>query len=57
MTPIGFFENSGLILSSEAGLLSEARGTGGVLGLVAVFALFKYREKSQDMEKMQEVYP
>ena len=103
--PIAFFENSGLVLSDEAGLLSEARATGGivvgfglvilmgafiqrlsytstlaaivlffgfgiarvigfaldgnpgegiiqgiifefVLGLVAVFALFKYREKS-----------
>ena len=103
--PITFFENSDLILSQDAGIMSEARGTGGivvgfgllilmgafiqrlsytstlaaiviffgfgiarvigfaldgnpgegiiqgiifefVLGLVAVFALFKYREKS-----------
>ena len=103
--PIAFFENSGLVLSNDAGLLSEARGAGGavvgfgivvllgafnqklsytstiaalvvflgfgiarligfsldgnpgegviqgiivefVLGLLAVFALFKYREKS-----------
>ena len=29
--PEGFFANSELILSPEAGLLSEARGTGGVV--------------------------
>ncbi len=103
--PIGFFQNSGITLDNQAGLLSEARATGGavvgfgllillgafiqklsytstiaaivlflgfgiarligfamdgnpgdgviqgiiiefVLGLIAVFALFKYREKS-----------
>ena len=102
--PIGFFQNSGITLDNQAGLLSEARATGGavvgfgllillgafiqklsytstivaivlflgfgvarligfamdgnpgdgviqgiiefVFGLIAVFALFKYREKS-----------
>ena len=103
--PISFFQNSGITLDNQAGLLSEARATGGavvgfgllillgafiqklsytstiaaivlflgfgvarligfamdgnpgdgviqgiiiefVLGLIAVFALFKYREKS-----------
>ena len=29
--PITFFENSGLILDNNAGLLSEARATGGVV--------------------------
>ena len=44
--PIGFFENSGLILSNEAGLLSEARGTGGVLvgfGLVILLGALYQR--------------
>lgn len=31
MDPITFFENSGLILSPDAGIMSEARGTGGVV--------------------------
>lgn len=35
--PIAFFENSGLALSGGAGLLNEARATGGV---VAGFGLF-----------------
>jgi len=105
LDPIGFFQNSGITLDNQAGLLSEARATGGavvgfgllillgafiqklsytstiaaivlflgfgvarligfamdgnpgdgviqgiiiefVCGLIAVFALFKYREKS-----------
>ena len=29
LAPISFFENSGLILINDAGLLNEARGTGG----------------------------
>ncbi len=29
--PITFFENSGLILSNDVGLLNEARATGGVV--------------------------
>ena len=29
--PIAFFENSGLVLSNEAGQLSEARATGGAV--------------------------
>ena len=44
--PIGFFGNSGLILSNEAGLLSEARGTGGVLvgfGLVILLGALYQR--------------
>jgi len=41
--PIGFFENSGLILSDSVGLLSEARATGGVvvgLGLLIFSGAF-----------------
>ena len=44
--PIAFFENSGLILSNEAGLLSEARATGGVVvgfGLVVLLGAFSQR--------------
>ena len=44
--PIAFFENSGLVLSNEAGLLSEARGTGGVVvgfGLVILLGAFYQR--------------
>lgn len=44
--PITFFENSGLILSNGAGLLSEARGTGGVVagfGLVVLLGAFSQR--------------
>ena len=29
--PIGFFENSGILLSNDVGLLSEARATGGAV--------------------------
>lgn len=41
--PIAFFENSGLVLSQEAGLLSEARATGGIVlgfGLVILMGAF-----------------
>ena len=44
--PITFYENSGLVLSNEAGLLSEARGTGGVIvgfGLVVLMGAFYQR--------------
>ena len=44
--PIAFFENSGLVLSDEAGLLSEARATGGVVvgfGLVILMGAFSQR--------------
>jgi len=42
--PIGFFEFSGLILSEDAGLLNEARGTGGAIigfGLLILLGAFK----------------
>ena len=29
--PVAFFENSGLLLSNDVGLLNEARATGGVV--------------------------
>ena len=41
--PIAFFENSGLILSNDAGLLNEARATGGVVvgfGLLILLGAF-----------------
>ena len=44
--PIAFFENSGLILNNEAGLLSEARATGGAVvgfGLVILLGAFSQR--------------
>ena len=44
--PIAFFENSGLVLNNEAGLLSEARGTGGVVvgfGIVILLGAFSQR--------------
>ncbi len=44
--PIAFFENSGLVLSNEAGLLSEARATGGVVvgfGLIVLLGAFIQR--------------
>ena len=44
--PIAFFENSGLVLSNEAGLLSEARVTGGVVvgfGLIVLLGAFIQR--------------
>jgi hypothetical protein len=44
--PIAFFENSGLVLSNEAGLLSEARATGGAVvgfGIVVLLGAFNKR--------------
>ena len=44
--PIAFFENSGLVLSNEAGLLSEARATGGAVvgfGIVVLLGAFNQR--------------
>ena len=44
--PISFFENSGLVLSNEAGLLSEARGAGGAVvgfGIVVLLGAFNQR--------------
>ena len=44
--PITFFENSGLVLSNEAGLLSEARATGGAVvgfGIVVLLGAFNQR--------------
>lgn len=44
--PIAFFENSGLVLSNEAGLLSEARATGGAVvgfGIVVLLGAFIQR--------------
>jgi len=41
--PISFFEYSGLILTEEAGLLNEARGTGGAIigfGLIILSGAF-----------------
>ena len=44
--PIAFFENSGLILNNEAGLLSEARATGGaVVGFVLVILLGAFSQR------------
>jgi len=44
--PITFFENSGLILSNDAGLLNEARATGGVVvgfGLLILLGAFSQK--------------
>ena len=44
--PIAFFENSGLVLSNEAGQLSEARATGGAVvgfGIVIILGAFNQR--------------
>ena len=44
--PIAFFENSGLVLSNEAGLLSEARAAGGAVvgfGIVILLGAFNQR--------------
>jgi hypothetical protein len=41
--PIGFFQNSGLILDNHVGLLNEARATGGVVvgfGLLILLGAF-----------------
>lgn len=43
INPISFFEYSGLILTNNAGLLNEARGTGGAIigfGLLILFGAF-----------------
>ena len=43
---ITFFENSGLVLSNDAGLLSEARGAGGAVvgfGIVVLLGAFNQR--------------
>jgi hypothetical protein len=44
--PIAFFENSGIVLNNDVGLLSEARGTGGIVlgfGLVVILGAFNRR--------------
>ena len=44
--PIEFFENSGLILSNNVGLLNEARATGGVVvgfGLLLLMGAFNQK--------------
>ena len=44
--PISFFENSGLILIKDAGLLNEARATGGVVvgfGLLILLGAFNQK--------------
>ena len=44
--PIAFFENSGIVLSNDVGLLSEARATGGAVvgfGLVIILGAFSRR--------------
>jgi hypothetical protein len=44
--PIAFFENSGIVLSNDVGLLSEARATGGAVvgfGLVILLGAFNRR--------------
>ena len=44
LNPIGFFDFSGLLLSADAGLLNEARGTGGAIigfGLLILLGAFK----------------
>jgi hypothetical protein len=41
--PIGFFQNSGLVLDNHVGLLNEARATGGVVvgfGLLILLGAF-----------------
>ena len=43
LDPIAFFENSGLILSNDSGLLNEARATGGCVvgfGLLILLGAF-----------------
>jgi hypothetical protein len=44
--PIGFFQNSGITLDNQAGLLSEARATGGAVlgfGLLTLFGAFNQK--------------
>ena len=46
LDPIAFFENSGIVLNNDVGLLSEARATGGVVvgfGLVIILGAFRQR--------------
>ena len=46
LDPIAFFENSGMVLNNESGLLSEARATGGVVvgfGIVILLGAFSQR--------------
>ena len=46
MDPIAFFENSGLILRNDVGLLNEARATGGVVvgfGLLILAGAFNQK--------------
>ena len=43
---ISFFENSGLVLNNDVGLLNEARATGGVVigfGLLILFGAFSQK--------------
>ena len=44
--PISFFENSGIVLNNDAGLLNEARATGGVVvgfGLLVLLGAFRHK--------------
>jgi len=44
--PIGFFQNSGITLDNQAGLLNEARATGGaVLGFGSLILLGAFIQK------------
>jgi hypothetical protein len=46
LDPIAFFANSGIVLSEDAGSLSEARGTGGVVvgfGFLILLGAFKQK--------------
>jgi len=46
LVPISFFNFSGLLLSSDAGLLSEARGAGGaILGFGIIIFLGAFKKK------------
>ena len=44
--PISFFANSGIVLNNDAGLLNEARATGGVVvgfGLLVLLGAFRHK--------------
>lgn len=44
--PISFFENSGIVLNNDAGLLNEARATGGAVvgfGLLVLLGAFRHK--------------
>ena len=46
INPVTFFENSGLVLSNDVGILSEARATGGVVvgfGVLILLGAFIHR--------------